>query len=255
MNALLTEVDSWVTAVVLALAMLMGWGVGWYCGRRAAKAGRDVQGGKLNDAVSALLGLLLAFTFSMSLGKHDQRRQMVVADSNAIGDFYTCASLVKEPTRGKLQGEVRAYAEQRLALAKAWRDEALLQNQLGKTLEMHNHMQSLVQEAVDGGTPIAVPLVNTLNEVTSSHAARLAATRDRLAPSIVFLLFVAAVVTMVLVGRQQGLSGERHPGTMITFVALVSMVVWVTLDLNQPQRGLITVSQEPLQRLLLGMGK
>jgi hypothetical protein len=33
------------------------------------------------------------------------------------------------------------------------------------------------------------------------------------------------------------------------------MVVWVTLDLNQPERGFIRVSQEPLQRLLSGMGK
>jgi hypothetical protein len=240
---------------VLALAMLTAWGVGWYYGRRAAKAGRDAQGGKLNDAISALMGLLLAFTFSMSLGKHDQRRQMVVTDSNAIGDFYTCASLVNEPTRRKLQDEVRAYAEQRLALAKTWRDEALLPIRLGEVQEMQNRMQALVQEAVDKGTPIAIPLVNTLNEVTSSHAARLAATRDRLPVSIVLLLFLAAIGTMALVGRQQGLSGERYLGAMILFVALVSMVVWVTLDLNQPQRGLITVSQEPLERLLSGMGR
>lgn len=35
----------------------------------------------------------------------------------------------------------------------------------------------------------------------------------------------------------------------------IVMVVWVTLDLNQPQRGWITVSQGPLERLLLGMKK
>ena len=46
--------------------------------------------------------MLLAFSFSMSLVKHEQRRQMVVTDSNAIGDFYTCVSLLKEPQREKL---------------------------------------------------------------------------------------------------------------------------------------------------------
>ena len=44
---------------------------------------------------------------------------------------------------------------------------------------MHNRMQALVGEAVDGQTPVVVPLVNTLNGVTSSHAARLAALLDR----------------------------------------------------------------------------
>ncbi len=36
---------------------------------------------------------------------------------------------------------------------------------------MQGRMQELVGEAVDGNPPVAVPLVNTLNEVTSSHAA------------------------------------------------------------------------------------
>jgi hypothetical protein len=94
-----------------------------------------------------------------------------------------------------------------------------------------------------------------LNEVTRSHAARLAAARDRLPPSIGLLLFVAAVVTMVLIGTQQGASGEWQLGAMAGFVVLVSMVVGVTLDLNQPQRGSIRVSQEPIQRLLSGMSK
>ncbi len=40
---------------------------------------------------------------------------------------------------------------------------------------------------------------------------------------------------------------------MIAFVVLVSLAIWVILDLNQPHRGWI--SQEPMQRLLSGMEK
>jgi hypothetical protein len=69
MSAILTDVDSWVIALVLALAMFTAWGLGLHVGQRAAQASRDAPGGKLNDAIVALLGLLLAFTFSMSLGK------------------------------------------------------------------------------------------------------------------------------------------------------------------------------------------
>jgi len=35
----------------------------------------------------------------MALQKYDQRRLMLIADSNSIGDFYTCASLLPEPTK------------------------------------------------------------------------------------------------------------------------------------------------------------
>jgi hypothetical protein len=36
---------------------------------------------------------------------------------------------------------------------------------------------------------------------------------------------------------------------------MVTLVIYVTLDLNQPQRGTITVSQEPLEQLLKSMEK
>jgi hypothetical protein len=233
--------------------MLAGWGVGWWAGRRRAARGDAMPESKLGDAIMALLGLLLGFTFSMALGKHDQRRQMLVTDSNAIGDFYTCASLVSAPVRGKLQGVIRAYVEHRIANVTA--DEAGLVKALDEAERMQSQMQMLAQEAVEGGTPVAVPLVNTLNGLTSSHAARLAAVRDRLPFSVVALLFLSAIVSTLLVGMQQGAAGQRPLAPTLGFIVLVSMVVGVTLDLNQPQRGMIRVSQEPLQRLLSGMGK
>ena len=100
---------------------------------------------------------------------------------------------------------------------------------------------------------LVVPLVNTFNALTSSHAARLAADRDRLPGSVVYLVFLAAVLSMAVVGRLQGTAQAWRPVSTIGFAVLVSLVVWVTLDLNQPERGWIKVSLEPLQRLLTGM--
>jgi hypothetical protein len=255
MSFILTEVEAWVVAVMLAASMLAGWAVGWWRGRPRGGAKREEAPSKFNDAVLALLGLLLAFTFSMSLARHEQRRQMVVTDSNAIGDFYTTVSLLKEPVRGKLQALLRQYVEHRLVLTPTTADEAALQRRLGEIQVMHRQMEALVKEAVDDGTPVVVPLVNTLNELTSAHASRLSAVRDRVPPSVVLLLVLAAIIAMVLMGWQQGMSGEWHPVAAIGFTALVCLVLWVTLDLNQPQRGWITVSQEPLRQLLKGMEK
>lgn len=253
MGDVLFDVDSWITATALAAAMVGSWAVGLWTGRRSSRTGQPAGDGKPTDACLALLGLLLAFTFSMSALKHDQRRQMVVTDSNSIGDFGTCVAILKEPIRAKLQRLLHEYVEHRLALAAQKPTEAMLNQALADYQAMHNHMQALVGEAVDAGTPIAVPLVNTFNELTSSHASRLAAGRDRLPPSIVALMFLAAVISTALVGRQQGFAAESRPVATLAFIALVCMVVWVILDLNQPARGMITVSQEPLQRLLAGM--
>jgi hypothetical protein len=104
-------------------------------------------------------------------------------------------------------------------------------------------------------SPIAAPLINSLNDVMSSNAARLAAVHHRLPWSILSLLAAAAIVCMLTVGTQQGAVGERNFVLIGGFILLVSLVVWVTLDLNQPGTSVISVSQEPLERLLTTMAQ
>jgi hypothetical protein len=99
MGGIFAQVDARVTALTLAVAMFATWSAARRIGLRLWTAASESRTTKFDDASLALLGLLLAFTFSMSLGKHEQRRLMVVADGNAIGDFYTCAGLLDDPVR------------------------------------------------------------------------------------------------------------------------------------------------------------
>lgn len=250
------DIDAWTITSTIALAMIAGWLAGRWIGRRLRLESQGQAAvSKFLDASLALLGLLLAFTFSTALVKHDQRRLMVVADSNAIGDFYTCASLLKEPERTKLRGVIHDYTALRVDLSKRAYNADAFESALGQFRQMHNQMFELVTKALSDGTPIAVPLVNTLNSVTSTYAERLAAVKDRLPTSIVVLLLLSAVGSAMLVGREQGVANEEDLAGTICFIVLVSVAIFVTLDLNQPNRGFITVDQEPIQRLLSTMSE
>ena len=237
-------------AAVLALAMLGGLWAGGTVARRFA-AGEKPD--KFTDATLALFGLILAFTFGMSLDKHSKRRAMVVADANAVGDFYTCASLVRDPARSHLRELVREYAAQRLALARTSPDEEERRVKQAEVRALHGRMQVEVGAALEAGTSVAVPLVNTFNALTSNHTERVAAGRDRLPPPILVLLALAAVGAAFHVGAARGQSGTRISAPAALFILLVSAIVWVTLDLNQPARGVITVDQEPMELVLAGM--
>ncbi len=255
MDLIVAQMNAWNVSLALALGMLAAWRVGIWMGYRLRRKGDGREPSKFDDAAMALLGLLLAFTFGISISKHDQRRMAVVADSNAIGDFYSCATLLKEPTRTKLQGVIRDYTELRLRLAREKVDDSELETAFVRFQQMHGQMTELVAQALSNGTPIAVSLTNTLNEVTSNHAARLAAIRDRLPISIVALLLVSSIVTTLLIGREQGFSPSIEIAGTLCFILLVCLAIYVTLDLNQPERGIIMVSQEPLERLLSSMPK
>jgi hypothetical protein len=254
LRGLISDTEAWIVALLLGAAMAAAWRVGWRRGRDGRAAGLPAPESRVEDAALALLGLLLAFTFSIALSKYDRRREALIIDANAIGDFYTCATLVSEPARTKLRDAVREYTRLRLELAMRGYG-ADMKNTLPRFVEMHGRMTDLVGEALAAGTPIAVPLTQTLNALTSSYAARLEAIRDRLPDSIVALLLIAATLSAGLVGRQQGISARPSIAGTVSFIAIVVLTVSVTLDLNQPARGLIQVSQEPMQRLLSSMGK
>ena len=258
MDHTFTDIHAWLIAVTVAFAMVVGWLAGRWQGQRVRvelKSRGQTPVSKFEDASLAILGLLLAFTFSTALGKHDQRRVMVVADSNAIGEFYACANLLKEPVRSKLRTVIHDYAALRVDLSQHRYDEATFERALRQFQQMHNQMVELVSQALENGTLIAVPLTNALNAVSSSHAARLTAIRDRMPASIVLLLLLSTVVSAMLVGRDQGATDQYDLAGTVCFVIIVSFAILVTLDLNQPDRGLITVSQEPIQRLLSTMSQ
>jgi len=199
MDQVVASLDIRIAAITLGAAMLVASEIGRWMGRQLRRKG-GVKPSKIDDASMALLGLLLAFTFGMSIARHDQRRAAVVADANAIGDFYTCTVLLREPTRTKLQALVRQYAQLRLDLARGQMSTSDLQSALAK----FDQMTGLVSQALSDGTPIAVSLTNTLNAVSSNQASRLSPYRERLPTSIVFLLFACAIITALLVGREQG---------------------------------------------------
>jgi hypothetical protein len=163
MNLLtLAYLDSGFVCAALAALMLAAWRIGCRIGKQIRNLEGEWAGSKFDDASVAVLGLLLAFTFSTSIGKFDQRRLMLVADSNAIGDFYTCASLLKEPARTKLQAVIRDYAKMRLNLARQRLDRKAFDS-LVQFQSIHGQMVDLVSQALTDGTPIAVSLTNTLN--------------------------------------------------------------------------------------------
>jgi hypothetical protein len=255
LDNLIYRVDAWVVSLVFAGSMLAFWALGWWRGRRLPADCGQAPETKVTDASVALLGLLLAFTFAMTLGRHDHRRLMVVAESNAIGDFYTCATLLKEPHRSALQATIRDYAQNEVDTLCRFVPPADQQKATQRSQESHSRMTDIVAQAVRDGTPIAICLTNTLNSVTSANASRLAAYEEMLPWSIQLLLLLGAIIPSFLMGRQKGATQEKYLSGTLSFIVLVSLVIFVTLDLNQPRRGLIRVNRESFDRLTQSIGK
>lgn len=245
------QFDAWFTVTVLVAALTLAWGLGWWIGRRGKREG-EPPAEKLGEASFGLLALLLAFTVGMALQKHDGRRKMVVAESTAIGDFYTCADLLREPLRDKLTAEIRDYARLLIQARDDVRGPDIERDRKRAAKEIHR-MTDLVREAADSGSPVTVPLTNTLNELTTAQEARLSAFEDRIPTAVMFLLFLAAIASTGLTGWRHGAVGTPQRLGPALVIVLLTLVIYVILDLDQPTRGLIRVNQAPMARLVASM--
>ena len=73
----------------------------------------------IQTAIFALLGLLLAFSFSMAASRYENRKQDVVQEANAIGTAYLRTDLLPEPQRTATADLFRQYTDVRLELARS----------------------------------------------------------------------------------------------------------------------------------------
>ena len=85
-----------------------------YIQRRRAKLELK-ELGSLENSMLGLLGLLLAFTFGISLEKFNERRRVIVEEGNAIGTAILRADLYADSVRAKLREEFQHYVETRIS--------------------------------------------------------------------------------------------------------------------------------------------
>ena len=70
----------------------------------------------VETAIYALLGLMVAFTFSGATSRFDTRRAQTVQEANAIGTAYLRLDLLPSAAQPALREKFRSYTEARMAV-------------------------------------------------------------------------------------------------------------------------------------------
>ena len=119
----------WGIAAALGLMFWLASEIGFAAHRRFGRSGAANEANDETQVLATallLLALLLGFTFSMALARHDTRRVEVIKEANDIGTAWLRAGLVESPAGKALQDKLGAYAATRVATADAHDDACLL---------------------------------------------------------------------------------------------------------------------------------
>ncbi|HEA28716.1 MAG TPA: DUF4239 domain-containing protein [Leeuwenhoekiella sp.] len=245
---------SLILFVVIVIANEIGMRIGEY---HEGKSNNDIksQTTAIQGSILGLLALILGFTFNMSIQRFDNRAAAEVAEANAIGTALLRTSLLPAPYDTNEKKLINNYINTRLAE----NDTDLTQQNIRR--EYDKKIQDLQQQiwntAIDAADQAPNPVktgyfVQAVNDMIDAQGFRTDQLERHVPPAIFYLLFVIFIATGALIGYATGLGKRtsRTPALVLSF--LISLLVFIIIDLDRPRRGTIQVKQDSMEHLIEG---
>jgi len=225
-------------ALVLAGIMFGATVIGLVAGRSLSRHADTLREpfGVVQGALLTLVGLLLAFSLAMAVSRYDSRRAAVVDDANTIGIAYLRAQTLREPVRSLSLPLFVEYTDASLRLSGSVPGSSNAKRAIAAESVLQRRLWKLAGRALSVQPTQSAPrlYVESLNEMIDQQTTEFATALGLMAH------YLAAL--------------SRGVVTMLLAAGLLTLLLFVTFDLDRPSRGFITIPAAPLVALRGSMG-
>lgn len=243
--------------VVLAVSLLVQWLAAWLADAfrsrmRPLKELEREDYGIVLTASLTLLGLIIAFSFSMAVSRYDQRKNYEEQEANAIGTAYVRANLLPSADAVKVRALLSSYVTQRMLFYKADNDQQLQQVNDQITRLQHELWSAVAAIATAQPTPVMALVLAAVNDVLNSQGNTQAAFWNRIPVAAWILMIVISIFCNLLVGF-----GVRSRNVFLLLILpiVLSVSFFLIADIDSPRRGVIDVLPQNLARLAESLGR
>ena len=237
-------------AIGLFFLMMLSVEVGRRIGRYRYATDKDSFSaglGAAEGAIFALLGLLIAFTFSGAASRFEDRRHLITEEANDIGTAWLRIDLLPPADQPAMRELFRRYTDLRVVAYERVRDTAATEAKTAAALRLQGEIWQLAvagvrkPEASPGAAQVLLPSLNAMFDIVTT---RNTSTRSHPPFAIYLLLGVLCAVGAMLFGYSIGPS--RNPNWLhrLAFAGVMALAIYVILDLEFPRRGLIRIDGE-----------
>lgn len=202
-----------------------------------------------------LLALMIGFTFGMALAQFEARKTAILEEANTIGTAALRGRILPEPYASRVAPLFKEYAELRVVGRGFRLGSPSAERRLRRSAEIQEDLWREAMAAAKAD-PHVVPtglFIQALNSMIDQHQARLTAGRNTVPASVFLMLAGIAAVALGFSGYGAEQAAGHHRIAMMIVAVMIGSVIMLVFDLDNPQAGFITVSQQPLLDLIGGM--
>jgi len=233
----------------LTIALFAGMVVMLEIGRRIGvrRIAADPEGAKsgtgaLDGAVFALLGLLIAFTFSGATSRFDERRNLIIEETNDVSTAYLRLDLLPASTQPSLRELFREYLDARLETYQKMPDMKVAKGFFDRSIELQEDIwreavaAAGMKEAPLAANTLLLPALNQMFDITNTRMMVM----KKHPPLVIFvLLFGLALISALLAGFGMAHGKSRSWVHIIGFTLTMALAVNIIINIEYPRRGLI----------------
>jgi hypothetical protein len=241
--------------VLFALQVCM-FEAGYQVAKRIPGATIDKALVPATATVLPLIALVLALSFSDAAGRLDASRQTIINEVNAIGSVWRRIDIAAPEARPRLADLIRRYADARIRAYRAFADRAEYERQVAISGALRDEMSTLAAGATPD-SPKGAFLLTAINDVDDAATARWLSLRTHLPPLAFGYLFGIVLAGALVVGMGLAVTGSRQWFHRAIIAAVMTMIVYVIVDLEFPRLGpfqLLDAADAMLVELRRSMG-
>lgn len=236
--------SSFTVALILFFLIIISYLIGHFFIKRSIKKNQEkvnIELGSINGALLALLGLILAFTFSMASSRFDTRRQLVIEEANNIGTAILRTDIYPDSIRKMLKSNMKEYVEERIAFYESGMDVQKTVEHYKKADIIGKKIWSITanyakKDNITTRTSELIPALNAMIDITTTRSA---AGESTIPDSIMCFLFALCVCSAFLLGYDNKRTIDWI--ILIGFTTMLTLTVFTIIDLDRPRSGLINM--------------
>jgi hypothetical protein len=200
---------------------------------------------------------MLAFTFGIVSERHASRRELVRDEAAAIRTAWQRADFLPETDRAGATALLKKYVDARVSFAQAGRlDPQRVRGLLSEARKIQERLwnTAVANARKDMNSDVAALYIEALNEINAIHAKRVALGIQARVPSENWLvLYCLMILGVASLGYQTGIAGSKRSLAWPILAASFAVVLALIAAIDQPESGILKVTQQPLIDLLDSM--
>ena len=249
------DLPNWVFGTLTVLVFVIVGLAGLYATRGWVRRLHQVDHSH-NDIVGFYLAAVTVF-YGITLGllaigtwtTYAEVQATVEREAIALGALYRDIDAYPEPARSIMQEDLRTYARQVIDVGWPMQQRGIVPNNATGILNKFQKDFMSFEPVTERQKILAAEVYKSFNDLVETRRARLNSVKSEMPGPLWTLVILGAVVCVGVTWFFHTASFSIHFWMTVLFSGLLGLMIYLVAALDNPYRGKISVTPEPLEQV------